>query len=167
MAGQAGFISFQVDSSGPVRKLATWGVIISDLRPAWTQIGEELRNWWFINFVVQGGSIGKGGAWRKLKPSTVADRERQGYFGPAPILYRDGTLMESLTALGATDNVYVPLATMLTIGTANSYAAFHQRGTSRMVARPIVGISKAQGGEIIPPLQQWLNGQAAGVWGRA
>ena len=94
----------------------------------------------------------EGPGWEPLKPSTVADRERQGYGGEHPILNRDGTLRRSLTTKGAKHAVITPMPDGVFFGTKDPIAKYHQEGTEKMVARPIVDLTEADAevfGEII------------------
>ncbi len=85
----------------------------------------------------------EGPGWAELKPSTVADRERQGYGGDHPILNRDGTLRRSLTTKGAKGAVITPMPDGVFFGTRSPIAQYHQDGTSKMEARPLVDLNQA------------------------
>jgi hypothetical protein len=76
-----------------------------------------------------------GSPWPKLAPATVAQK------GHDQILYEHGPLGESLFS-NTGDAIRTPMERGLTFGTSTPYALFHQEGTSRMPARPPVGISE-------------------------
>lgn len=161
-----GFISISVTGLAENRRrLATWGTKIETLAPAWEQIAADLRGDFDAQFTAQGGFYGKASRWAPLKPSTVKDRERKGFFGPAPILFRTGLLYDSLVDPAGPGHIEQVTATSLTIGTANPYAIFHQAGTSKMVARQIVGISWTRSSAIVRRLNFYvqMTAAAAGV----
>lgn len=161
-----GFITISVTGLAENRRrLATWGTKIETLAPAWEQIAADLRGDFAAQFAQQGGYYGKASKWAPLRPSTVKDRERKGYMGTWPILFRTGTLMSSLFDPAGPDHIEQVTATSLTIGTANPYAIFHQAGTVKMVARPIVGISWTRGPAIVRRLNFYvqMTAAAAGV----
>jgi phage gpG-like protein len=74
--------------------------------------------------------------WAPLKKSTI-DRK-----GHDRILVETGALRESLVHIGGAGNIHEVFDHGLTFGTDVEYAHFHQDGTSRMPARPPVGISE-------------------------
>lgn len=76
------------------------------------------------------------GTWDELKPRTVAEHERIGDTLPH-VLHFTGTLEESLQR-GTAGHVLELTPAGLAEGTNNFTARFHQDGTTRMVARPIV-----------------------------
>lgn len=74
-----------------------------------------------------------GNAWAPLAPSTIARK------GHSRILFESGDLQTSLTS-GGSDAIREVFDRGLIFGTSTEYAIFHQEGTSRMPARPPVGI---------------------------
>ncbi len=72
--------------------------------------------------------------WDPLAASTIADKARQGYAVPAPLL-RTGSLRDSLEAVAESvgDGVHGE------IGTQNETAHFHEFGSSREPPRPFLG----------------------------
>jgi len=155
---QGGFITIQVTGlADRRRRLATWGTKIGTLAPAWAQVAEDLRGDFAAQFAAQGGYYGKTSKWAPLKPGTVKDRERLGYFGPAPILFRTGELFSSLVDPENAAHIEDITATTLTIGTNYFTAPFHQLGTARMVARPIVGLSWNRQSGIVKRLNDYVQ----------
>ncbi len=73
--------------------------------------------------------------WAPLKPSTIARK------GHDRILFETGRLKTSLTVVGGPGNVNKVTQRGLLFGTDVEYSIFHQTGTSRMPARPPVGLS--------------------------
>ncbi len=104
----------------------------------------------------------EGPGWAPLKPSTVA---RKGF---ATILVETGKMRESLTQAGAEGAVFRPSAANAEMGTAYrsprqggqwaavALASFHQEGTDRMPARPVIDPEDAYSDEFGPLLAGWL-----------
>lgn len=175
MAGENGFLNVSVSISGLeiIPQLTTFGVAISDLSPAFEQIGHDLQDDFMANFVQQGGLFGMtsrsylgadAGPWKPLAASTIQERIRLG-FGPEPILWRTGALMESLTDRDADGAIFDVGPDHLTVGSDLFYAGFHQEGTSKMPARPMVGLSWTRGQAIKNRLRAFVYEQvrAAGL----
>lgn len=80
------------------------------------------------------------GSWAALAPSTVLDRQKQGYAGSRPILVRSGALRSSWVGEGSDHYSSVRKQGGYTIfeeGSESLIARFHESGTSRMPARPV------------------------------
>lgn len=78
----------------------------------------------------------EGEPWAPLKPSTVARK------GNDRILVEHGALIASLVNVGGPHNIHEAMPRGAIFGTSDPKALFHQLGTSRMPARPPVGISE-------------------------
>ncbi|HLZ20725.1 MAG TPA: phage virion morphogenesis protein [Ktedonobacterales bacterium] len=164
MAGQGAFIPITITVDGVEivsRRLATWGARIDDLSLAWEQIGEDLLADFRQNFDYEGDLLDKqDDGWAALADATVLDRTRRGFGGEHPILVRAGDLQASVTARGAPGNVFDVRADSLSVGSEDARAGYHQWGTSRMPARPIVGISWARRSGIVDRLNTYIQAQA-------
>jgi len=98
-------------------------------------------------FIVKsrGGRGSDGVKWAPLSPRTLTAR-RTGPGGSADILRDTGRLLRSLTPgvedrpSNAPEQVFELGKGELTIGTNCPYAKFHQEGTERIPARPIVPV---------------------------
>ena len=116
---------------------------MGDLTPVMEEIGELIVSSVQENFN-RGGRYSEPGSWRggnkkwkELAPSTIRERERQGYW-PGQILVRTGDLKESITYDAGKDYVIV--------GTWDiDYAAIHQFGgkagrkhAAKIPARPFL-----------------------------
>lgn len=103
-------------------------------------------------------SAGSGAKWQALAPSTVRERLRLGY-GARPILVRSGSLLNSL--MGGTDSVEEFSTSndgwVLSVGTKNKYAIFHELGTSKMPARPFIEISQSSQEKVADSLEQMIS----------
>lgn len=75
-----------------------------------------------------------GAAWAPLRPSTIAAK------GHADILERTLAMMQSVTGQSH-DSIREVSAHELIFGTRDPKAVLHQHGTSRVPARPFVGIT--------------------------
>lgn len=95
----------------------------------------------------------EGPGWQPLSESTQADRARLGVGASHPILNRSGgrttkggrkggALRKSLTTRGATGAVLEPQVDGIFMGTKDSVARYHQDGTSKMPARPVVDLNE-------------------------
>lgn len=165
----SGFLDITFDIPGPnpqqiARQLATWGHNVTDLSPAWEQIGNDLLADNALNFSSAGGAF-PGNPWAPLRPATVADRIRHGYGGDYPMLNRTGETRASLTARGAPGNVFRVRADGVEVGSSLQKATWLHYGTRRMVGRMLVGITNqrrgfvGQSGSIVDRLNQEIKRQ--------
>lgn len=118
-------IKIEVDDKGMQKMLRELSERMEDLTPVMRRIGELLVSSVQENFNREGrysepGSW-RGGPkrWQELAPSTIRQRERQGYW-PGQILTRTGRLKSSINYHAGKDHVVV--------GTNLIYAAIHQFG---------------------------------------
>src|SRR6185437_13391893 len=134
MAGQGGFITVTIAGGDQfqikARQIATWGMSVSSLEPAWTEVGEDLMADFARNMIQGGGFFGGGSRWPPLAPSTIKDKQRKG-FGGMPIMWRTGALAESLADKGAEGNVFQAGADYVVVGSSLFYAKFHQSGSRK------------------------------------
>lgn len=156
--GGVGFIEISItDANGGLtalpRRIATWGRQISDLSPAFEQIGADLRDDFMRNITGAGSFFGP---WAPLAATTVRRRLAEGT-GAEP-LWRTGTLLRSLADVGHPDHIHIVTPTSLTEGTRLYYAGFHQSGTRRMPARKIVGITWTRQQQIVRRIEEYVNG---------
>jgi phage gpG-like protein len=86
-----------------------------------------------------------GGAWAPLKPSTI---KRKG--GRGKILVMSGALRGSIHVVGVNQMAYKVVA-------ADMPGQFHQGGTSKMVARPFMGISAQDKTQVLNMLRRRLR----------
>lgn len=86
--------------------------------------------------VFSGQHDSSGSPWSPLEPSTI---KRNGH---DRILFETGALMASLTEIGGSGNISDVFDRDFTFGTDIEYAIDLQEGTSRMPARPPVGLKE-------------------------
>lgn len=110
---------------------------VKDLRPAFREIEKSFREIERKQFQSV-GMYGSGG-WVPLSP-TYAEWKAARFPG-RPILQLTGALMRSLT--GRTPDSITEIERLaLAIGTRLKYAVYHQKGTPRMPARPIIRLTE-------------------------
>lgn len=147
MAGQGGFITITISGGEQMRlrarQLATWGMSVESLEPAWTEVGEDLMADFARNMIQGGGFFGAGSKWPPLAASTIKDKQRKG-FGAMPIMWRTGRLAESLSDKGAEGNVFQAGADYVVVGSSLFYAPYHQSGSRKQKLRTTV--TKVKGG---------------------
>lgn len=155
-------ITFTVDGVDTVeRAFVTFNASLSTLKPAWELIGGDVRADFMQNMIGEGWLFNKTGSgraaeWAPLAPSTVAERIRLGYGGDHPILWRTGALGESLAIEGAAGNLSDIQDWSAAFGTQIPYGRFHQTGTRRMPARPIVGLTRDRKAGVVRRLRDYI-----------
>lgn len=189
MAGQGGFITITISGGEQfalkARQLATWGVRIESLEPAFEEIGEDLLGDFAQNMAREGGFFGMGSRWPPLAASTLKEKARLGY-GAMSMLWRTGELGESLSERGAPGNIFEAGPDSVTVGSSIFYAPFHQHGSRKtrtvvnslrvevprhrrfsevavLPRRQIVGISWARRSLILRRLNTYIQEQAREV----
>lgn len=137
----------------------------SDLMP----VIDEIRAGFMVTLTQRFDQEGPG--WAPLAESTVLDKKRKGL--REEILQATGAMRESFISDGAPGNIYDVALTgdggRVEMGSdykspnqrgrwaGTALAAFHQFGTTRMPARPILADVKAQALEWADLLGQWLR----------
>lgn len=91
-----------------------------------------------------------GEAWARLAPATIEQREERGYW-PGLILQRTGQMADSIVADAGAD--------FASLAIDAPYAFWHQVGTDRMPARPILGISDALAEDILDLTEAHIAGR--------
>jgi len=132
------------DNSEAVSKaLAGFEEALADNAPALREIADDFREMVAQLFSSEGRAGGT--PWPARKSVGTARRvARTGRSITSPLLVRTGALRDSLIGLGAAGNVEEIDEGSLTLGTRVPYAIFHQLGTRRMPARPIIVLSDAR-----------------------
>lgn len=170
-----GTITFTINDNGTtirkVRQLETFGVALSGdgLMRVWEQVGYDLEADFMSNMIGEGrlafqatatgrmrAGFGGRGGWAQLAESTVRERERLGYGGAHPILFREGNLATALAERGAEGNIFELSPTGISAGTDLYYAGFHQDGTRKMPARPIVGLTRDRQSNVLRTINEFV-----------
>jgi len=114
-------------------------------------VGHHLRIQWKENFIKKQIDDYQSGIskWERLKPSTKAQRIRQGY-GVRMILRRTKRLFQSVTKKGTPENINRINNGRGEFGTSLWYAIFHQSRKPRRLLprRQFVGVARASLGAI-------------------
>ncbi len=101
----------------------------------------------------------EGPGWAPLAASTLSQKSRDGW--PSKILHRTLTLRDSLVD---PSQAFSGGAREMTWGTGVFYAGFHQDGTEKMPARPVIDIDAAARRRIEQETVRWINRVAARVF---
>ncbi len=118
------------------RAFQTLNETVRDFREAWPEIHMYFLRATLEQFEAQGS---RGGAqWQPLSENYGKWKARK--YPGKPILVKTERLRRSFSLGGQKggDQVYEAQPLSLTMGTAVPYARYHQRGTARMAARPIL-----------------------------
>lgn len=129
-ASSSGVAFTSPDAKALAQRLTRWGVAIEDNRPAFERMIPRLRQGEAQIFNSQGAAIGH--PWPK-----AAEPDRK--LNPA-LLVATGALRRSLEGK-TSESVQHATATELQFSTLVPYAGFHQHGTSRVPARPMIGMT--------------------------
>lgn len=148
-------LSFEVAGEKQIeREILRTGRYAGDATPAFRAIGELLIDETATQFATEGGHA--SGGWAKLKPATVAFKQRHG-FRPQ-ILQMTGDLLSSLTERHSSNMVFEPSHNELIFGTRLPYAAVHQRpkpGNPLPRRRPLE-FTEATRRHAVKILQRWI-----------
>jgi hypothetical protein len=126
------FIRINVDGTATELQIKQLAVFLTDLRPFWPVVKRLVTGaggWWSQQFATEGSFGGHG--WAALSPRYAAIKATM--FPGKPILQATGALRQ---AASNPRGEYTSRAMTLTID--NPVASYHQEGTDKMPARPIV-----------------------------
>ena len=116
---------------------------LADNAPTLAAIADDFREMVAQQFASEGRAGGTPWPPRKSTGGVGATRRvaRTGRGTASLLLVRTGALRDSLTTPGAAGSVEELDGGSLTLGTRLPYAMFHQLGTRRMPARPLIVLS--------------------------
>jgi len=142
------------DNSDQVDKaLANFQASFADQAPALQAIADDFRALIARQFSTEGRAEGTPWPPRKSRARVGAVRE-------PPLLIRTGALRDSLIGPSAPGHVEELEAQSLTLGSRLPYALFHQLGTRRMPARPLIVLSGER-------TERWIEIIRSGIEERA
>lgn len=122
-------IRVSVDSDDAERQLRQLALFLSDLRSFWPKVVPLATSWFRRQFDTEGGFGGQG--WAPLAFSTV---QRKAALGLRPqILQATGAMKQAASRPSRTAT-----ARSLTLTINDPKLGYHQEGTSRMPARPLI-----------------------------
>ena len=145
--------TYTINSQPAEKALANFQASLANQSPALREIAGDFREMIARQFASEGRAEGTPWAGRKASRSGArhekrltaeAQRTQRDDSRAAPLLVRTGALQRSLTVRGAAGHVERLEAQSLAIGTSLPYALFHQMGTRRLPARPIIVLSGAR-----------------------
>lgn len=131
-------VTISVDSSVAEARLKALVSKAENLSDVFREFAEGFHKFQERQFASGGAEIG---GWAPLAPATVEAKLRKGY--PSDILVRTGVLLRSLVSGEAPYSVEEIEPKDMWVGTSVPYAAFHQTGTRKMPARPLIAITEA------------------------
>lgn len=146
-------IRLQVDDTfgDPFAKLAQ---TLSDLSKPFEKASEVFYRFEKDAFETEGASSAAR-RWTSLTRQYARWKEK---VAPGkPILELTGALRDSMTGPDAPDSFQRIQPQELAIGTTLDYAPFHQSGTSKMVARPVIALTNKQEVELIDTVKDGLR----------
>ena len=126
------------NSEAVTKSLGEFQGAITNQQPGLAQIADDFRELIARQFASEGRTAGTMWAARKSSLVGAAPRGRPGQGHSLPLLVRTGALRDSLTQPVAAGHVEESDRQTLSIGSRLPYALFHQTGTRRMPARPII-----------------------------
>lgn len=147
------------DNSETVGKsLAAFQDALGESEPALKQIADDFREVIARQFSSEGRAGGtpwppRAGAVPRGHPSP------QGRHGGLPLLVRTGALRDSFLRQGAAGHVEEIFDQTLTLGSRVPYAIFHQTGTRRMPARPIIVLKEERANQWTEILARAIGGK--------
>jgi phage gpG-like protein len=155
--------TYSDNSESVAKALANFQAALADNAPAFGEIADDFREMMAAQFASQGGAEGAPWAPRAgaagVRPShatrKTSRRERR-----SPLLQRTGALRDSLTRRGSSGAVENVAALSLALGSRVPYAVFHQLGTHRMPARPLLVLSEARAAQWTEFVQRGLEQKA-------
>lgn len=103
------------------------GAAALDVTPAWPSVGLYLSRQVRAQFRTDGAHLGRR-KWKRLAPSTIADKKRQGYDTPRPLV-RTGALRRAFTSRPMQIEIYK--GNSARFGVKSNIALWQQKGTRR------------------------------------
>jgi phage gpG-like protein len=143
-----------------LRELRGWQIRAVDARPAFELMADAFGDAETRQFDSE-GAYGSGG-WAPLSPSYAAWKDR--HYPGKPILERSGALRHALTqrpfGIEHIQNHFAEFGIAANASTGPYYGQFHQEGTDKMPARPVVAFPESLKREFVKIMQEWLVGGA-------
>lgn len=119
----------QVEDGGTVDRLERLAIFMQDLRPFWPLVVPLVTGWWRRQFDTEGEFAGQ--RWAPLAPAYAIAKQKR-YPGRG-LLVASGAMRQ---AVSNPSRAVTP--TMLTLTIDDDKLGYHQTGTDRMPARPLV-----------------------------
>lgn len=157
----AAILSFEIVGGDQVKKgLAAFLETLQDLRPFWRDVFAPKYFGIVQDLFATGGRArgagGKfsGGAWAQLSPKYRVWKQQ--HYPGQPILVREGDLRESVRWSGqiGAGGIFQAERAFVVAGTAIPYGQYHQKGTSKMPARPF--LPTPDPAVFAPLMKEWI-----------
>lgn len=131
---------------------------ITDLTPAWPSVLKVFRGIMKQAFATEGGSTGS--AWAQLAPSTVKQRQREGFPGAHPILARTHTLERALTSDGGA-SIVVQLPKYFAVAVDLDYFKYHQskKPRTKIPRRAPINLTQDNKTQLLHPIRLYVTGR--------
>jgi len=126
------------------------GGSLRDFRPVWPKVSLIFDRMERDQFVGQG--VGPAGVWAPLRPAYAKWKAVK--FPGKPILFATGDLVRSLTSPFDSNAIFDMTPESLERGSTIPYAVFHQQGTGRMPARPVIDPNDKDKEEMLGVIQE-------------
>jgi phage gpG-like protein len=142
--------------------LASVAADISDHRPSWRAVSDEIYSIERAQFQTQ-GTRGSG-RWKERAESTVARYSainRKGFAVLNETLRRTDALFRAVTTRGAPSGVYDEQKDSLTVGTTLPYAVIHQKGGAKIPQRKIYDLTEADARRLLSIVKRGLVSKIA------
>ena len=136
--------AYSDNSEAVERALAGFQAALSGQESALGEIADDFREMVARQFASEGRA--QGTPWAARKSARVGADGVRPLRGArrSPLLVRTGALRDSLTRNGAAGHIEEMDQQTLSVGSRLPYAIFHQFGTRRMPARPLIVLSDAR-----------------------
>lgn len=134
---------------------------LSDLRPAWRPVSDELYSIVRQQFASQ-GARGPVGKWEGRADSTVARYtaiNRRGFAVLNETLRRTDALFKSVSTRNAPHGIYDEQPDSLTVGTDLKYAGIHQKGGGRIPQRKVYDLTEQDERRLLSIIKRGLAGK--------
>lgn len=126
---------------------------LDDLSPIFEVVGELYLGWTYDQFFTEGDAGGT--PWPDLSEAYLEEKLRENPFA-LNILQRTNEMHLSFIRRGYTNNVWDINAQEAVFGSLDPKARWHQTGTSRMPARPIIVMNDARRTQLTKAIQAKL-----------
>lgn len=132
------------NSEAVAKSLGDFQAAIANQEGALQQVADDFREMVAQQFATEGRA--EGTPWAPRESARVGADGVRPLRGErrSPLLVRTGALRDSLTRKGATGGIEALDGQTLSIGSRLPYAIFHQLGTRRMPARPLIVLNDAR-----------------------
>lgn len=141
-----------------LRELKGVAADVSDLRPSWRPVSDEVYSIVRAQFNTEGAR--GSGRWQKRAQSTldrITSINRRGFSVIGLPLRATNAMHNALTSRGGAHGIYIEEPQELTMGTDLPYANIHQRGGPKIPQRKIFDLTEKDGDRLMSILRRGLT----------